>query len=99
MIGLNLPVWTCAVAVLAILGGGAIMIARMGNEPRTWTGTTARSSERPKGAEGRVQQQHHETVEVSGHLMDSGVLARVLDDVLEYGGDYVIDTHGRRQDP
>jgi lysine-ketoglutarate reductase/saccharopine dehydrogenase-like protein (TIGR00300 family) len=32
-----------------------------------------------------------ETVQVSGHLMDTGVLARVLDDVLEYGGDYVID--------
>jgi len=32
-----------------------------------------------------------ETVEMSGHLMDSGVLAKVLDDVLEYSGDYVID--------
>ena len=32
-----------------------------------------------------------ETVEISGHLMDSGILAKVLDDVLEYGGDYVID--------
>jgi lysine-ketoglutarate reductase/saccharopine dehydrogenase-like protein (TIGR00300 family) len=32
-----------------------------------------------------------ETVEVSGHLMDSGVLALVLDDVLGYGGDYRID--------
>ena len=32
-----------------------------------------------------------ETVEVSGHLMDSGVLATVLDDVLGYGGDYRID--------
>jgi len=32
-----------------------------------------------------------ETVEVSGHLMDSGVLATVLDDVLAYGGDYTID--------
>src|SRR3954463_1308421 len=32
-----------------------------------------------------------ETVEVSGHLMDSGVLALVLDDVLGYGGDYSID--------
>ena len=31
-----------------------------------------------------------ETVEVTGHLMDTGVLARVLDDVLEYGGDYAI---------
>jgi hypothetical protein len=30
MIGLNLPVWTCAVAVLAIVGGGGVMIARMG---------------------------------------------------------------------
>jgi lysine-ketoglutarate reductase/saccharopine dehydrogenase-like protein (TIGR00300 family) len=32
-----------------------------------------------------------ETVEISGHLMDSGVLARVLDDVLDYGCDYVIE--------
>ncbi|MGB9377810.1 MAG: TIGR00300 family protein [Mycobacteriales bacterium] len=29
-----------------------------------------------------------EQVDIRGHLMDSGVLARVLDDVLEYGGDY-----------
>ncbi|CAN5247987.1 TIGR00300 family protein [soil metagenome] len=34
--------------------------------------------------------QHSETVEVTGHIMDSGVLARILDDVLEYGGDYRI---------
>ena len=52
--------------------------------------TTARSSR-------RVRQRRStdpcisETVEVRGHLMDSGVLARVLDDVLEYGGDYSID--------
>ena len=32
-----------------------------------------------------------EVVEISGHLMDSGTLARILDDVLEYGGDYVIE--------
>ena len=32
-----------------------------------------------------------ETVEVSGHLMDTGLLARVLDDVLGYGGDYRIE--------
>lgn len=32
-----------------------------------------------------------ETVEVSGHLMDTGLLARVLDDVLGYGADYRID--------
>jgi lysine-ketoglutarate reductase/saccharopine dehydrogenase-like protein (TIGR00300 family) len=32
-----------------------------------------------------------ETVEISGHLMDSGVLSRVLDDIREYGGDYTID--------
>jgi len=34
---------------------------------------------------------HSETVEITGHLMDTGVLARVLDDVLEYGGDYKVD--------
>jgi len=32
-----------------------------------------------------------EMVEISGHLMDSGKLALVLDDVLEYGGDYAIE--------
>ncbi|HVA59997.1 MAG TPA: TIGR00300 family protein [Mycobacteriales bacterium] len=31
-----------------------------------------------------------ETVEISGHLMDTGVLARILDDVLDYGCDYTI---------
>jgi lysine-ketoglutarate reductase/saccharopine dehydrogenase-like protein (TIGR00300 family) len=30
-------------------------------------------------------------VAVTGHLMDTGILARVLDDVLEYGGDYRIE--------
>ena len=28
-----------------------------------------------------------ETVEITGHLMDTGVLSRVLDDIREYGGD------------
>jgi lysine-ketoglutarate reductase/saccharopine dehydrogenase-like protein (TIGR00300 family) len=43
---------------------------------------------------------HEDTVEITGHLMDSGVLARILDDVLDYGGDYRIErielgkTHG-----
>ena len=32
-----------------------------------------------------------ETVEISGHLMDSGILSMVLGDVQEYGGDYRID--------
>jgi lysine-ketoglutarate reductase/saccharopine dehydrogenase-like protein (TIGR00300 family) len=34
--------------------------------------------------------QSTDTVEISGHLMDSGILSRVLDDIREYGGDYVI---------
>jgi lysine-ketoglutarate reductase/saccharopine dehydrogenase-like protein (TIGR00300 family) len=34
---------------------------------------------------------HSATVTLTGHLMDTGILARVLDDVLEYGGDYRID--------
>ncbi|MDQ3432122.1 MAG: TIGR00300 family protein [Actinomycetota bacterium] len=32
-----------------------------------------------------------ETVEISGHLLDSGVLTRVLDDIREYGGDYLME--------
>jgi lysine-ketoglutarate reductase/saccharopine dehydrogenase-like protein (TIGR00300 family) len=35
---------------------------------------------------------HAATVALTGHLMDTGVLARVLDDVLEYGGDYRIES-------
>ena len=34
---------------------------------------------------------HRTVVTVTGHLMDTGILARVLDDVLEYGGDYRIE--------
>ncbi|MBA2456633.1 MAG: TIGR00300 family protein [Nocardioidaceae bacterium] len=32
-----------------------------------------------------------ETVEITGHLLDSGVLSRVLNDIREYDGDYVMD--------
>ncbi|GAA4751365.1 TIGR00300 family protein [Modestobacter marinus] len=35
---------------------------------------------------------HSAVVTLSGHLMDTGILARVLDDVLEYGGDYRIQS-------
>jgi lysine-ketoglutarate reductase/saccharopine dehydrogenase-like protein (TIGR00300 family) len=35
---------------------------------------------------------HSAKVIVSGHLMDTGILAKVLDDVLEYGGDYRIES-------
>ena len=33
-----------------------------------------------------------ETVDVTGHLMDTGILSRVLDDIREYGADWVITT-------
>lgn len=40
-----------------------------------------------------------ETVEITGHLMDSGILSRILDDIREYGGNWVVDSinlgHGR----
>jgi lysine-ketoglutarate reductase/saccharopine dehydrogenase-like protein (TIGR00300 family) len=32
-----------------------------------------------------------ESVEVTGHLMDSGILSRILDDIRDYGGDYAIE--------
>jgi lysine-ketoglutarate reductase/saccharopine dehydrogenase-like protein (TIGR00300 family) len=32
-----------------------------------------------------------ETVEISGHLIDTGILSRVLDDIREYDGEWVID--------
>ncbi|MGZ6798053.1 MAG: ornithine cyclodeaminase, nickel-pincer nucleotide-dependent, partial [Nocardioidaceae bacterium] len=35
--------------------------------------------------------QSSETVEISGHLIDTGILSRVLDDIREYDGDYVMD--------
>jgi lysine-ketoglutarate reductase/saccharopine dehydrogenase-like protein (TIGR00300 family) len=40
-----------------------------------------------------------ETVEITGHLMDTGILSQVLDDIREYSGDFVIEKldvgHGR----
>jgi len=35
-----------------------------------------------------MTEQASETVEIRGHLIDSGVLSRVLDDIREYDGDY-----------
>jgi lysine-ketoglutarate reductase/saccharopine dehydrogenase-like protein (TIGR00300 family) len=35
---------------------------------------------------------HSAVVTLTGHLMDTGILARVLDDVLEYGGDHRIES-------
>ena len=32
-----------------------------------------------------------ETVEITGHLMDAGILSRILDDIRDYGCDYVIE--------
>ncbi len=41
-----------------------------------------------------------ESVEIRGHIMDSGILTRALDDIRDYGGDYVIDRFevGRNHD-
>ena len=33
---------------------------------------------------------YSDTVEIRGHLIDSGVLSRVLNDITEYGGDYAV---------
>ncbi len=38
-----------------------------------------------------MTEQASETVEIRGHLMDSGILSRVLDDIREYDGDYVME--------
>jgi lysine-ketoglutarate reductase/saccharopine dehydrogenase-like protein (TIGR00300 family) len=35
--------------------------------------------------------EHSKTIELRGHLIDQGVFARVMDDVLEYSGAYSID--------
>jgi lysine-ketoglutarate reductase/saccharopine dehydrogenase-like protein (TIGR00300 family) len=44
--------------------------------------------------------QASETVELTGHLVDSGLLSRILDDIGEYGGDFSIDRFdvGHRSD-
>src|SRR3954452_8283682 len=38
-----------------------------------------------------MSDQATETVEIDGHLMDSGILSRILDDIREYDGDYVME--------
>ena len=34
---------------------------------------------------------HTEVVEVRGHIFDSGALSRIMDDILDYGGDYHLE--------
>jgi lysine-ketoglutarate reductase/saccharopine dehydrogenase-like protein (TIGR00300 family) len=46
-----------------------------------------RDDGRGKGSQLHVS----ETVEIRGHLIDSGILTRILDDIRDYEGDYVID--------
>jgi hypothetical protein len=41
---------------------------------------------------------HTATVEVRGHIFDSGMLSRILGDVIEYDGDYHIDHLERGRD-
>ena len=38
-----------------------------------------------------MTEQASETVEITGHLMDSGILSLVLGDIREYGGDHVVE--------
>jgi lysine-ketoglutarate reductase/saccharopine dehydrogenase-like protein (TIGR00300 family) len=38
-----------------------------------------------------MSDQSTEIVEINGHLMDSGILSRVLNDIREYGGDHVVE--------
>src|SRR5205823_3928076 len=74
--------WRCSSARCAMLLG------------RTTVPTTARWSDPPPSYEESllsVSESVSEVVTVTGHLMDSGILARVLDDVLGYGGDYRIE--------
>jgi len=52
--------------------------------------TTAQSCDGASPQKGELVQAS-ETVELRGHLIDSGILSRVLNDVLEYGGEYTID--------
>src|SRR6266516_536517 len=59
--------------------------------PRGPSGGPITSSSRPDDVPEVSAVSSTETVEITGHIMDSGVLARVLDDVLEYGGDYRVD--------
>jgi hypothetical protein len=44
-----------------------------------------------RGREAADVAQVNEVVEVSGHVIDTGVLSRILDDIREYGGDFHID--------
>ncbi|MDQ3095359.1 MAG: TIGR00300 family protein, partial [Actinomycetota bacterium] len=38
-----------------------------------------------------MSDQSTEIVEITGHLMDSGILSRILNDIREYGGDHVVE--------
>ena len=69
--------------------GARLDMTKRSREPDHSGVGTVGQSQRPCPSLSPVQVT--ETVEITGHLMDTGVLARILDDVLDYGGDYTIE--------
>ena len=86
--GLQLDGWVGFLALVGFMAGFVTLVARMKDRP---------PGHRPGRRSRRLSRAREdtsvssETVEIRGHLIDSGVLSRVLDDILEYGGDYSID--------
>ena len=80
--------WVGLLALGGFMAGFVTLVARMKDRPPNDPARTTEPSSESTREDHRVSS---ETVEVRGHLIDSGVLSRVLDDILEYGGDYSID--------
>ena len=101
LFGLDGSGWAGLLALRRFVGGFVTLVARMEDRPPERPGRRRRRRRltRPTRPTRRAHPVISETVEIRGHLIDSGVLSRVLDDILEYGGDYSIDTLRRRQDP
>ena len=89
LLGRSLPAWLGYVLVAWFVGGFLYLVVQMPSGPAT-PATTAPGSDRARRA--RVRRvSASENVEITGHLMDNGILSRVLDDIREYNGDYTIE--------
>ena len=89
---LELPSWLGLLLMVWFVGGFVFLVASM----RPGPGGLRRRGEAlgaphpsTQSLEERVA--HSEIVEIRGHLIDTATLSRVLNDVDEYGGDYVVE--------
>ena len=84
-----IPSWLGLILMVWFVGGFVYLVASMRPGPARRRRRRGRRLARPTH-QGGPPRDVSDIVEIRGHLIDSGSLSRVLNDITEYGGDYVV---------